>query len=437
MNPEQQAGRQPSPFTPGFNQTPALLVGRDEILDAGDEALATAAEDGRTPTPLLIVGARGVGKTVLLAEVASRAGQRYGWPRLHVEMSPGAPFTPTMLAACDDVATRFETTPRRQRMRRSETVVRAQIAGVGGEVHFTPAPSVAPDASEALRLALRELMAASVDAGAGVVVTLDEMQCAQRGELADLVAVLQEGTGAGWPLVVVGAGLADMRRPDRTVSYLERADWYEIGALSPAETADALQVPAARAGRPFDADALEYLVTQTGGYPFAVQVFGHHAWRASSGQPRITLDAARSGATAATRRLAQGLYTSRWQQCSPKEREYLTAAALLAREGTITGRVVADRLGLRVHQVSYLRDALIKNGTLLALDNELRFAVPGMAEWIRENHTPPRLAHESAGSASGVPPAQQPRERSGPCQRPEGQRPQQPRRGRPGPSLGR
>ena len=434
---EARGGRQPSPFTPGFNQTPALLVGRDEILDAGDEALAIAAEDGRTPAPLLIVGARGVGKTVLLAEVASRAGQRYGWPRLHVEMSPGTPFTPTMLTACGEVATQLETRPRRQRMRRSETVVRAQIAGVGGEMHFTPVPSATPDASGALRRSLRALMGSAVDAGAGVVVTLDEMQCAQRGELADLVAILQEGTGSGWPLLMLGAGLADMRRPDRSVSYLERADWYEIGALGPADTAEALQVPATRAGRPFDADALEYLVTQTGGYPFAIQVFGHHAWRASSGQARITLEAARSGGAMAYRRLEQGLYPNRWQQCSPKEREYLAAAALLAQEGPITGRGVADRLGLRPQQVSYLRDALIKNGTLLALHNELRFAVPGMAEWIREQGAAPLLPGERPGTGVGVPPVQSARRRADRRQRPEAQRPLGPRGGRSGPGLGK
>lgn len=52
-------------------------------------------------------------------------------------MNPGAPFSPTMLAACGEVAAQFATAPRRERMRRSETVVRAQIAGVGGEMHFT------------------------------------------------------------------------------------------------------------------------------------------------------------------------------------------------------------------------------------------------------------------------------------------------------------
>ena len=57
-----------------------MLAGRDEILASADEALAIGALDGRTPAPMVLVGPRGMGKTALLAELASRAGEKYGWP---------------------------------------------------------------------------------------------------------------------------------------------------------------------------------------------------------------------------------------------------------------------------------------------------------------------------------------------------------------------
>jgi hypothetical protein len=291
-------------------------------------------------------------------------------------------------------------------MRPSETVLRAQIAGIGGEMHFVPSTSDAPDAAGALRRALRKVVAQALETGAGVVATLDELQSAEGAELAELAGVLQEGTGAGWPLVVVGAGLPDMRRPEHTVSYLERADWYEIGVLREGDTAEALQVPAERAGRPFDPDALDYLVAETGGYPFAIQVYGHQAWRASAGHARIDLAAAKIAARVAARRLEGGLYASRWEQSTPKERQYLAAAAALAAEGAITGRGVADRLGVTVRQVSYLRDALLKKGTLIAVAEQLRFSVPGMAEWIRnqtgQDGAPQAPARRTAGGSREV-----------------------------------
>jgi len=41
-----------------------------------------------TPPPLLLVGTRGVGKTMLLAGIARRAGAERGWPRLRAEATP-------------------------------------------------------------------------------------------------------------------------------------------------------------------------------------------------------------------------------------------------------------------------------------------------------------------------------------------------------------
>ena len=64
--------------------------------DASDEALAEVAEDGRPAQPQLIVGARGIGKTVLLGYVGDLAGSTYGWPRVHVELVADRPFTPKL-----------------------------------------------------------------------------------------------------------------------------------------------------------------------------------------------------------------------------------------------------------------------------------------------------------------------------------------------------
>jgi hypothetical protein len=80
------SGRHASPDRVGFSHLPAVLAGRDDVLEAADEAIAVAALDARTPTPLPLLGARGVGKTVLLEEIANRAAAAHGWPRMHVEL---------------------------------------------------------------------------------------------------------------------------------------------------------------------------------------------------------------------------------------------------------------------------------------------------------------------------------------------------------------
>ncbi|MFK5644980.1 AAA family ATPase [Ornithinimicrobium sp. LYQ121] len=83
--------RTPNPYRPGFNQAPARLVGRDAILAAAAEALEIAAFDGRTPRPLLLVGPRGVGKTVLLGEIATVAAQGTAGPPSRSRSVPAPP----------------------------------------------------------------------------------------------------------------------------------------------------------------------------------------------------------------------------------------------------------------------------------------------------------------------------------------------------------
>ncbi len=77
--------RQPNPYRPGFNQAPLVFAGRTDVLDAANEAREVAAFDGRTPRPLILVGPRGVGKTVTLGEISHAAAEQLSWPTVHVE----------------------------------------------------------------------------------------------------------------------------------------------------------------------------------------------------------------------------------------------------------------------------------------------------------------------------------------------------------------
>jgi hypothetical protein len=135
-------------------------------------------------------------------------------------------------------------------------------------------------------------------------------------------------------------------------SYFERAEWHELGSLDQAATLEALTEPAAAAGRPFEPAAAAELASETGGYPYAIQLYGHHAWRASAGQDRITLDAARQAAKTGGAQLERGLYAQRWAQASPREQQYLLALASQHAEGqTMNGGAVARRLGVTPAQL--------------------------------------------------------------------------------------
>ena len=58
-------------FTPAFGNRPSRLVGRDDVLGSLVEGLS--AKPGSKERATLILGQRGMGKTVLLWELADRA----------------------------------------------------------------------------------------------------------------------------------------------------------------------------------------------------------------------------------------------------------------------------------------------------------------------------------------------------------------------------
>src|SRR5690625_2599235 len=273
--------RTPNPYRPGFNQMPAELVGRQAVLDAAREALAVAAYDGRTPRPLVLVGVRGVGKTVTLNEITAIAAEEHSWLTAHVECQPrvdvGGQLTAELIRAHQLLTESRDEAD----WILSQAKMRASVLGLGGEVGWTRDRNH-PANTSSLDQTLEQASTAALERESGLVVTIDELQRVRGPQLAEVTAAIQRRIPDGWPLVLVVAGLPTIRQPKRTVTYLERGEWHELRALDPADTRRALTEPAKTAGRPLTSAAADLLVNAAGGYPSAIQVHGHHAWKAAA-----------------------------------------------------------------------------------------------------------------------------------------------------------
>lgn len=388
-----------NPYRPGFNQPPVVFAGRTDVLDGAREAIEVAALDGRTPRPLVLLGPRGVGKTVTLGEIAEVAATERSWPHVHVEAKAAGGLLEDLADRLERAHTLLEGQVPAPAAGPGRSVrvtrVAATVLGVGGEVELDrAAPEPVRDAGARFAAALTRAMAAATRAGAGLVLTLDELQVTAPAEVAVLAGTLQENVPEDWPLVVALAALPTLRiaRGRRKLpTYLERSEWHELGALAVADAREALTGPAAAAGRPLTGPAAELLLEVTGGYPYALQVAGHFAWRASDGASSITVEHARTALPRIEADLDQ-LFRSRWADASNREREYLQALAdLIAAAGdgpSPRGGDVAAALGQPATKVSYLRDRLLKKGTLYAdAGGALHFIAPGMGEWIRHERS--------------------------------------------------
>lgn len=390
--------RRRNPYRPGFGMEPAYLAGRGDVLDAAAEALESAALDGMTPRPLILVGPRGLGKTVTALRVADMALERFSWPSVHVEVVSGSSLVANLCPRLEEMAGLLrQEPPRKARTRLTGGKVAAGAMGVSGEVEWERAPDA--DArpksdGERLDVALREVLSAAQERQAGVVLTIDELQNADRTDLGTLGAALQRLTHEDAPVVVVAAALPGIRRllQDRERSpkpptYLERAEWHLLGHLPEEDAREALARPARDAGRPLTDEAVAELTRVAGGYPFALQVAGKHAWRAAGDADEVTIEHARAAASRIRRDLETSLFQSRWDGAAPEERRYLSALATLD-DPAARNADVSRRLDKKPNQTSYLQERLVQKGTLYQDEQThgLRFVTPGMGEWIREHY---------------------------------------------------
>lgn len=379
----------PSPFRPGYGSRPLVLAGREELQDDVDDAIALIAEERRAPNALIIVGPGGVGKSVMLDEVARRAQEQHGWVRIHVQKDDGSTLDERLIVETRNAHALLEQSSdeRIRRMRMEELSVKGGLPFGGLELGATFRRS-APDtvaANPAIELTerLRALADLAIAMDTAVVITIDEGQDASRQEFGSFGAFGQEITRHDLPFLVAIAGLPSLDNK-RLSTFFVRAERHEIGSLTREEARRALTVPADQAGRPFDAEAAEVMLDQIGGYPFAVQIYGREAWRQSQGAGTISLAAVRSALPAAARRLDRTVHRDHWAQASPGAREYLIAVADLAHDReSFTGGDVAQRLAKPVTSLSEIRARLLAMGALTYDGQRLGFATPGMDAYIR------------------------------------------------------
>ena len=126
----------------------------------------------------------------------------------------------------------------------------------------------------------------------GLLIVVDEVQEVHPDLLGAFGPVIQQlQRRAESMAIIVFGGLPTIPQlVTRAVTYVERMAFHAIDNLDEAATAHALAQPAKDAGRPFDADALDRLITVTEGYPFFVQLYGDCTWQESVGAEIISIE---------------------------------------------------------------------------------------------------------------------------------------------------
>jgi len=381
-----------NPYSPGAGAPPPELAGRDAVIEDASIAL-DRIRNGLHAKSLMLVGLRGVGKTVLLnrlhndamaaglVTVLLEAPEQRSLPALL------APFLRMGLLKLDRVAQGADLAKRALRALGGfvqAAKIKYHDIEFGVDLGLEPGVADSGDLSADLTSLLQAVGEAARASKTAVALFIDELQYVAQGELQALITALHRCSQLQLPITLVGAGLPLLYgQLGEAKSYAERLfDFKPIGALAVPAAQAALIEPARRQQVAFSAEALEAILDQTQCYPYFLQEWGKHAWNYATRSP-ISLSDIQGAHDIVVADLDAGFFQVRLDRLTPSEQRYLRAMAELG-PGPHRSGDVAKALKMKVESAAPIRAGLIKKGMAFSpAHGETAFTVPLFDQYLK------------------------------------------------------
>ena len=381
-----------NPFAPGAGTPPPELAGRDEPRSAVRIALERTRLSLAAKS-ILMIGLRGVGKTVLLDRMRDDA-EEAGIQTLRIE-SPEHRSLPAMLAPQLRLALL-----RLSKQERAKDLAMRGLRALAGfsralkvkyndiEVGLDMEPEAGladnGDLESDLQSLLEAAGAAAKSLGTALALFVDELQYVEEEQLAALITALHRTAQRKLPVIMIGAGLPQLAgRMGQARSYAERLfDFPNIGPLTPEAARQAIVKPANDQGVRVTDEALNLIVERTRGYPYFVQEWGKHSWEVAASSP-ITEADVENASNLAVAALDESFFRVRFDRLTPSEKRYLRGMAELGAGPHRSGEI-ATSLQREVSALGPTRAALINKGMIWSPSHgDTGFTVPLFDQFMR------------------------------------------------------
>lgn len=381
-----------NPFAPGAGTPPPELAGRDDLR----ETVRIAAERvrrGLASKSILMVGLRGVGKTVLLDRMRDDM-EATGIQTLRIE-APEDRSLPALLAP--QLRKALLRLSRNEQAKELGTRALRALAGFAKALKlkyqdievgfdFDPEPGLADngDLEHDLQALLEVAGEAAQKAGTALVIFIDELQYVKGPELAALIVSLHRTTQQKLPVMLVGAGLPQLRgNMGDAKSYAERLfNFPEIGPLTRDAAALAIEKPLSDLQVSIVPEALDKLLDKTKCYPYFLQEWGKQAWDIATESPITEADIERASVEAIAG-LDESFFRVRFDRLTPSEKRYMRAMADLG-PGPHRSGDIANKLVRKVQSLGPTRNQLITKGMIWSPSHgDTAFTVPLFDEFMK------------------------------------------------------
>ena len=336
-----------NPFTPTFGHQPYTFIGRDDLMDDVFEGLSDLPGEPNRAT--VFMGPRGSGKTVLVSTIAKEASQM-GWVYAQAFSHEG--LHKELMEQLEANASHLLTAPQNYDI----TSIQVGPVGLGREYRQHEEPS--------WRFRFQNVVEELNEQGIGVLFVIDEVNPDCK-ELIEFISTYQSFVIEGRDVALLLAGLpgnvSDLLI-DKHVSFIRRAVQRRLVNISDDDIRDAAQTTITSYGKTIGEDALDSLVQAVGGFPYAMQLIGYHAWRYAEENREISMANVEKAIHRAGQEMEQTVVRPTLYECTAREIDYLQA--MTQDEVTSTTSDIAQRLGISMTNASNLRRRLIDRGLI-------------------------------------------------------------------------
>jgi len=382
-----------NPFAPGAGSKPPELAGREVILQDAQTAIQRALI-GKSSRSQILLGLRGVGKTVLLSTIEEMA-ETAGHLTSSIEAPEGKALSELLVPKISQALRKLSISENaKAKAHKALRALRSFASAFKlsyGDTSISVDPEVGVADSGDMEADLPELFVrigeAAKAAGKAWTLLIDEVQYLRPEDLAALIVALHRVSQKGLPVLFFGAGLPQVAALSGDAkSYAERLFHFPaVGALGVEAAKFAIQQPIEDEGGKIRADAINEIVSKTKGYPYFLQEWGYQCWNLAEG-PCISAEDAANAEGEAIKRLDDGFFKVRFDRLTPKEREYVIAMAKLG-EGPYRSSDVAAALNETPQSLGPRRAQIISKGMIYSPSHgDIAFTVPMFNEYLIRNY---------------------------------------------------
>ncbi|KAE9529840.1 AAA family ATPase [Testudinibacter aquarius] len=380
-----------NPFVPGAGTSPPELAGREVIIETATVSIKRASLGNQSRSQMLL-GLRGVGKTVLLNHLDDIAQQNQHITSF-IEANENINLIEVLQSEIQQVLKKLSRIEAiKDKAMRGFSVLKSflsnfnfEISGISIEIE----PELGSADSGKLESDLSELFVIlgelAKEGKKPWTILIDEVQYLNKTDLAAFIVALHKCNQKNLPILFFGAGLPQVAAMSGDAkSYAERLFSYpSIGALTEAEAAKAIKNPIEHLGESISDKALALIYQKTKGYPYFLQEWGSQVWDHAISGSTISKTDVINASQQVFDHLDHGFFSVRLDRLTNAERDYVIAMASLG-NGPYKTPEIAAILGKKNSALSNVRQGIINKGMIYSPTyGELHFTVPLFDDFLR------------------------------------------------------